>query len=282
MTAIPNLGIRLHDTRPGTIAERNAYARVQGFMCAHLALSKTLGPEYMAAELLTPGLAAHVNRSMKDTDITVLGCYLNLAHPDETVYRDTLEKYIAHLRFSRWINAGMVGTETGDPNPEYRYDPEYSHTDVSLEFFMRRFEPVVRAAEKLGAMIAIEPVYTHIVWCPRAARRVLDAMASPNLGIILDPVNLLHADNLDHRDEVIEEAIDLLGKDVLTIHLKDYRSEAEGRPSHSVIGRGEMDYSGLFRFVKEKKPYIGMTLEDTTPEDAEEARKFLVRCYEKA
>ena len=275
-----NLGIRLHDTTSGTLTERASYARAQGFTCAHLALSKTLGPEFIRPEPLTPGLAAYVRKSMGDMDITVLGCYLNPAHPDESVWKETLDRYIAHLRFSRWINAGMVGTETGNPNEGYVYDPEISHSARALDLFIRRFEPVVRAAEKLGAMVAIEPVYTHIVWCPEAARKVLDAIASPNLGIILDPVNLLHSDNLSERDEIIDKAIELLGKDILTVHLKDYIATPEGRPAHSVIGQGEMDYTRLFRFIRNSKPNIGMTLEDTTPADAEKAREYLAGCYE--
>ena len=282
MFETPNLGIRLHDTEPGTLKDRFDFARAQGFGCAHLALSKTLGPSFIDPAPLTPGVAAYVKRSMGDMDVTVLGCYLNLTHPDESVYAETLKKYVAHLRFSRWMGAGMVGTETGNPNADYRYDPEHSHSDAALEMFLRRFEPVVRAAEKLGAIIAIEPVYTHIVWCPKAARRVLDAMASPNLGIILDPVNMLHADNLDRRDELIAEATELLKDEILTVHLKDYRREETGRPSHAVIGQGEMDYGPLFRFLRKEKPGIGMTLEDTTPADAEGARRFLAEKYAEA
>lgn len=276
-----NLGIRLHDTIQGSLAERAESARIQGFSCAHLALSKTLGPEFIKAGPLTPGLGAFVNRSMGDLDTTVLGCYLNLMTPDEEEYEENVKRYIAHLRFSRWINAGTVGTETGNPNKAYRYDPENSHTEKTLELFIRRMEPVVKAAEKLGAMISIEPVYTHTVWCPQAARKVLDSIASPNLGIILDPVNLLHRDNLDRRDEVIAEAIDLLGEDVLTVHIKDYRRDENGNRVRADIGKGEMDFAPLLRFVKEKKPGIGMTLEETVPADAERARLYLAELDKK-
>ena len=37
-----NIGIRLHDTAHGTLEERLAFARAQGFSCAHTALSKVL------------------------------------------------------------------------------------------------------------------------------------------------------------------------------------------------------------------------------------------------
>lgn len=50
-------------------------------------------------------------------------------------------------------------------------------------------------AEKLGVIVAIEPVCRHIVNNAKRARKVLDAIDSPNLQIIFDPVNLLDESN---------------------------------------------------------------------------------------
>ncbi len=274
-----NIGLRLHDSKPGTLSERSLSAASQGFRCVHLALSKVLGSGFMDPMVFTPGLAAHVRSSMNGLDIAVLGCYLNLCTPDESEYACTVEKYVAHLRLAPQISAGVVGTETGNPNTAYRYDPEHSHTDEALEMFIRRVEPVVKAAEKLGALLAIEPVYTHIVSTPKRARRVLDAVASPNLRIIFDPVNLLHPDNLSRRDEVIAEAIELLGKEIDIIHIKDYILREDGKLDSVAAGTGEMDFSAILRFAARVKPGIQMTLENTVPENAENARIFVDRAY---
>ena len=145
-----NIGIRMHDAAPGTLRERAGFIREQGFSCVHLALSKTIDPKLMEPAAATPGLAAQVKHDLGDIDLAVLGCYLNLTHPDESAYKDTVARYVAHLQLAKWMGAGVVGTETGNPNPEYRYDPEHSHTDAALEMFIRRVEPVVKAAEKLG------------------------------------------------------------------------------------------------------------------------------------
>ena len=274
-----NIGLRLHDSKPGTLSERSLSAASQGFRCVHLALSKVLGSGFMDPMVFTPGLAAHVRSSMNGLDIAVLGCYLNLCTPDESEYARTVEKYVAHLRLAPQISAGVVGTETGNPNTAYRYDPEHSHTDEALEMFIRRVEPVVKAAEKLSALLAIEPVYTHIVSTPKRARRVLDAVASPNLRIIFDPVNLLHPDNLSRRDEVIAEAIELLGKEIDIIHIKDYILREDGKMDSVAAGTGEMDFSAILRFAARIKPGIQMTLENTVPENAENARIFVDRAY---
>ena len=113
--------------------------REQGFACVHLALGKTIDPGLMDPAAATPGLAAQVKRDLGDLDLAVLGCYLNLTHPDEAAYRDTLRRYFAHIRLARWMNAGCVGTETGNPNAQYRYDPAASHTQEALELVVMMF-----------------------------------------------------------------------------------------------------------------------------------------------
>ena len=274
-----NIGLRLHDSRPGTLSERAGYAAAQGFTCVHLALSKTMGGGFMRPEVFTPGLADYVRRAVAPLNVSVLGCYLNLCTPDEQEYGETLKKYTAHLRLASMLGACVVGTETGNPNREYRYDPERSHSDESLELFIRRVTPVVKAAEKLGAVLAIEPVYTHIVSTPARARRVLDAVASPNLRIIFDPVNLLHPDNLLRRREVLDEAMELLAPEIDVIHLKDYVLTENGGMDSVAAGQGVMDFSGILRFAADKKPCIPMTLENTVPENAEQARLFVEGVY---
>ena len=59
-----NIGIRLHDTEPGSLKERLAFARAQGFSCAHVALSKVLDDFAMedAPEKLTDEYALRVRK----------------------------------------------------------------------------------------------------------------------------------------------------------------------------------------------------------------------------
>lgn len=269
-----SIGIRLHDTAPGTLAQRAQAARAQGFACVHLALSKVISPDYMDPAAATPGLARHVRHALGGLDIAVLGCYLNLATPDEAAYRQSLAQYVAHLNLCRWMDAGVVGTETGNPNTAYRYDPAASHSEDALSLFIDRLAPVVEAAEKTGATLAIEPVYTHIVSDPTRVRRVLDSVHSPCLKIILDPVNLLHPDNLHRRDALMAEAIDLLGEDTCVLHMKDYVLQG-GAMKSVAAGTGQMDYSAIMAYIRARKIHIDITLENTTPDNAQAARAFV-------
>ena len=173
----------------------------------------------------------------------------------------------------------MVGTETGAPNADYHYDPEACHSDWALDKLIENLRPVIKDAEKCGVILGIEPVYKHIVSSPERARIVLDAIHSPNLQIIFDPVNLLHPDNLEHRKEIIGKAIDLFGKDVAVIHLKDYKV-IDNEMKCMACGLGEMDYTDVLRFAKERKPFIQATLENTKPDNAVQAREYIERIEE--
>jgi sugar phosphate isomerase/epimerase len=265
------IGIRFHDTKELPFEERLTEIKKQGFDCVHLALSKV--PGFTAdTDALNPGYAMYLKNAFRkaDLDVAVLGCYLNLANPNQNSLKKVQEKYFAHLRFASILGCGMVGTETGAPNETYTYDKEACHSKEALETFITNLTPVVRCAEKMGVIMAIEPVYRHIVYDAKRAREVLDRIESPNLQIIFDPVNLLWTDNYEQRYEVIDEAIDLLGKDVAMIHLKD-SILMEDKVKSVGCGFGEMDYTNIIKFALEKKPFIHATLEDTKPETAVES-----------
>lgn len=276
------LGIRLHDTMELPLEERLEEVKKQGFSCVHLALSKVITENPVTPETLTPGYAMYLKRlfEKKELDVAVLGCYLNLADPNQESLRAAAEAYLAHIRFAALLGCGVVGTETGAPNEEYRYEPA-CHSEEALKLFIHNFRPIVEYAEKMGVIVAIEPVWRHIVYNPKRARQVLDEIHSPNLQIILDPVNLLDICNYENKTAIIEEAIELLGKDTAVVHLKDY-SVAEGRLISLAAGKGQMNYEAVMKFMKQRKPYIHATLEDTVPENAVEARELMQRLWKEA
>ncbi len=280
------LGIRLHDVNTAlsseyhTMEKRAEKAKEEGFSCVHLAFSKVISGVTFDAAALNEGLAFHTKRVFERTglDVAVLGCYLNLAHPDEDKLREIQSKYYAHIRIAALMGAGVVGTETGAPNAAYKMDGS-THSDEALNTFLRGLAPVVECAEHYGVTVAIEPVWKHIVYCPDRAVEVLRAMGSQNLRIILDPVNLLYPGNIDHRERVIDEAIDKLGEHVAVVHLKDFVPQGDDLKSIAA-GTGEMDYTNILRFMKQRKPFLQATLENTCNDNAVASRCFLERLYE--
>ena len=287
-----NIGIRLHDTAGTTLSEHLAAARAQGFTCVHIAMGKVIPGFKMsdAPALLTDELAEYVRAELAKNGQTcvLLGCYLNLCSPDLADHAHTVEIYKAHLRFAKKIGALLVGTETGAPNTTYSTCPE-CYTEEALQLFIERVTPVVRCAEEVGQLFAIEPVIRHIVSTPERCERVLRAVNSPNLKVILDAVNLLSEDNVADAKPIIADGIARLGQDVALLHMKDFIPYADPRGQRlkatvdntdvfsnvvsCACGLGDMDYAPLCRLAKERG--IPMTLENTNPANAEAAREHL-------
>ena len=279
------IGIRLHDVNSQapselqTLEARAAKAREEGFRCVHLALSKCIKGVSFDSAALNEGLAAYVRRIFREQelDVAVLGCYLNLAHPDREKVREFQSRYYGHLRVAALAGTGMVGTETGAPNAAYQLDAN-THTDEALHTFMSNLEPVVEHAEQWGVVLAIEPVWNHIVFSADRALEVIRGIGSPNLRIIFDPVNLLSAENIEKREKVLGEAMDKLCEHIAMVHLKDYVREGE-RLKSVAAGNGEMNYTDILRFLKARKPYIQATLENTCNDNAVASRRLIEELY---
>lgn len=269
------VGIRFHDTIDVPLEERIKVVKEQGFSCVHMALSKVIKDNSTGVSALTPGYAMYLKKlfAKEDIDIAVLGCYLNLANPNQEQLKETMEIYKANIRFAKHLGCGVVGTETGAPNEEYKSVPE-CYSEKALMTFIHNLKPIVEYAEKMGVLIAIEPVVKHIVCNPKRARIVLDAIDSPNLRIIFDPVNLLDINNIKMQDQIINESLELLGKDIAVIHVKDYIVKDNNLESVAV-GSGQMNWKPIMDFVKKEKPFIHATLEDTTPQNAQQAREYI-------
>jgi len=270
-----NIGIRLHDTLPGTLRERLSYAAAQGFTCVQLAMSKAVPGFQMnkAPELLTEELAEEVRGELENAGIScaVLGCYLKLAsHDDEEAVR-VQEIYKAHLRFAKWIGAGCVGTETP---PAEGPEGEACRTEADYQLFLKRVVPVVRETEKLGVTLAVEPVCSHIVYDTGMAEQMLRDLDSDSVKIILDAVNLIDSAHTDAAETMIREAVRRLGSRVCVLHMKDFvPQEGAPRPKPVPCGQGKMKYGDLLALARERR--LPMTLENTTPDNAEQTRLYL-------
>ena len=271
-----NIGIRLHDTVPGSFWERMCRAKAQGFDCMHLALSKAL-PHFDMADAprrLDEHLAIQMRCALmiEKMECAVLGCYLELADNDPERLKRTQEIYRAHLKFAPKINARVVGTET-PPAPGLGLD---IHSEAALQCFIDGVRPLVRDAEEFDAVLAIEPVVDHIVNTPERMERVLDALNSGHVRVILDAVNLLTRDNYMDADRIIDECISRFGDRISVLHMKDFRVVPDQyRVQATACGDGMMNFDRLLRFAIDKN--LPMTLEDTTPENAEAARLYLVK-----
>lgn len=282
MTDTLRLGIRGHDMEEAPFEEWVANIKKKGFCCTQLALKKAIHEFNVNNEAMTPGMAMYMRQIFAENkvDVSVLGCYLNLADPNQERLKKTMDTYKANIRFAALLGCGMVGTETGAVNEEYKYE-EANHSEEALEIFIKNCREIVKYAESMGVIFAIEPVYNHIVYDCKRARQVLDAINSPNLQIIFDPVNIISMDNYKNQDEILEEAFELLGEEIIAIHSKDFVVE-DNKIVSKITGEGILNYDLLMSLVKTHKPLIHILLEGTKPENVEFAKEYVTKKYREA
>ena len=148
-------------------------------------------------------------------------------------------------------------------------------SEEAFRLFIEALKPVVRFAEEADAVLAVEPVWYHIISTPERAARMLEEVSSDHLQIILDAVNLISPETAGRADDVVRNAISLLGDRVRILHMKDFILQPDGKMNACACGLGSMQYGRLLSFAAEKN--LPMTMENTVPENAEEARLFLER-----
>lgn len=104
---------------------------------------------------------------------------------------------------------------------------------------------------------------------------MLEELPSDHLQIILDAVNLISPEQAPQAEKTVTRAISLLGDRVRVLHMKDFVLTPEGKMEACACGLGSMRYETLLAFAKQRN--LPMTLENTTPDNAEEARLTLER-----
>jgi sugar phosphate isomerase/epimerase len=92
------------------------------------------------------------------------------------------------------------------------------------------------------------------------ARRLLDEMGSRRLRIVMDASNLFHAGELPRMREIMDEAFELLGRDMTIAHAKDLSFSGGGHPArkpgetpaphHEAAGTGELDYDHYIALLR--------------------------------
>lgn len=278
-------GMRVHDICPkGSVCEVLDEVQKLHLHYIHLAMNKSFSDVDTSVGHFNAGLGDYVASELRKRDlhVSILGCYINPAHPDEEKRLQQVQRFIEHLKYAKLIGADMVGTETGRADPEMKVVPE-TYTEENYLRVLDSFKRIRDAAEKLGVMVGVESVYNHTLRSPEMMRRFLDDIDSVNFDVILDAVNLVTPE-LQHdpagQNALIRQAFDFYGDRITTLHLKDCVFEGEDQ-KYRHPGEGIFCYEELMRQVSRWKPYIIGTLENSSPDRYADDCAYLQAMYEK-
>ncbi|MBU3099027.1 MULTISPECIES: sugar phosphate isomerase/epimerase family protein [Clostridium] len=275
------IGIRGHDIGQYKLEELAEILEGKNLKSIQFVPKKIITEFKIMSGSMTPGMAEHIKQILTkhNLNISILGCYINLANPDDNELNELLENFKEHIRFAKYLGCNIVGTETGALNREYVYTKD-NNTEEAFKRSLSSIKILVKEAEKFGVVVGVEGVTKHVMNTPERLKRAIDCVNSNNLQIIFDPINFIDETNFDKQDEIIKKSFELFGDKIAIIHAKDFVYD-DGKVKQVSIGSGKFNYPLLLSLIKERKPYIDIILEDTVPTDLDSSIKYIEELYKK-
>jgi sugar phosphate isomerase/epimerase len=203
-------------------------------------------PEAIDLDLCDRIAAAFQARGL--TMAAVSGTY-NMINPDQC--RRSAEsnrlKQLAEACGRLGTRVITLCTGTRDPADMWRRHPE-NDSASAWQDLTEAIDRVLRQTDATSVGLAFEPELANVVDSADKARKLLDCFGSPRLKVVIDPANLFPAGSLPRMREIIDEAFELLGDDIVLAHAKDLTHDGEA--GHSAAGKGVLDYDHYLRCLK--------------------------------
>ncbi len=262
-------GCRAHDlTRAHTPEELGRACEEQGVRYVQLALAKSFPQTPSGAGEISPGMGAHVRRALAahGVEVAVMGCYFNMIDADLDARERGIRKFEAYLSCARSFGCGIVASETGSVDPGFRYT-EGNFTDEAFGEAAGVIGRLVAHAERVGAVVGIEPGVNHPIHDVETCERLVEAVGgSPALGFILDPTALITPELAGSQLDITRSMLAAFPERVVATHLVDFRVE-DGAIARCDLGEGQMDVDAVLGAVEAAKPH-GYVLTEFTEDDA--------------
>jgi sugar phosphate isomerase/epimerase len=231
-------------------------------------------------EEIAPALADRVKGAAAERQITLVAVSgtFNMIHPDKEVRRDGLRRLGVLTGACDRLGTSTVTLCTGtrDPKDMWRRHQDNARPEAWRDL-LATMQEALETAEEQGVTLAFEPEAANVVDSAAKGRRLLDEMRSPRLKVVMDAANLFDATDptrsLSRSEEILEEAFELLGGDLLFAHAKDVNGSGEV----VAVGKGELDYDLYLKHLDEAGYGGPLIMHGLAEEEVEGSLAFLRR-----
>ena len=239
------------NTFPRSSLEANLDAiKSNGFECVQYNMTcagLTSMPDTIDTELCDRIRAAMVER---EVNMSAISGTFNIIDPD----LDERERGFRRLRVIAescerlGTNVITLCTGTRDPTSMWKRHPD-NDTAEAWSDMVAAVRSAAEIAAQCDVLVGFETEVNNVVDSAIKGRRLLDEIGSPHLKVVMDGANLFHAGQLPRMREVLDEAIELLGRDITIAHAKDLNQD--GDAGHDAAGTGVLDYDYYLSRLRE-------------------------------
>lgn len=264
-------GARCHDYGRNNIEHVMKQIHDDGFAGIQLAYKKAING-IQKFEDITPQVRTQTVQACKENDlkIAVLGVYIEPSLADEPLRKKNVQEFINSIPFVTELNAGCIGTETTNMEKQ----PGVTRKEA-VHQLLRSLEEIMPVAEEHHVTVAVEPVFYHAMNTPEQTKEVLDAIRSPYLTVIFDPVNLLSAEDIPHQQAMWERALYCFGEKIAAVHIKGIRLDETGGLQKASLEDSAVNYPLVFEYLRSLNRDLFCMREEVSPEHAKQDAAFL-------
>jgi sugar phosphate isomerase/epimerase len=227
---------------------------------------------------IDPALADRVREAAAERNIALVAISgtFNMVHPDAEVRRDGLRRLGVLAGACEGLGTSTITLCSGTRDPEdmWRRHPD-NGTPEAWQDLLVAMQVALEIAEGHGVTLAFEPEINNVVDSAGKGRRLLDEMRSSRLKVVMDAANLFDADDparrLSRSEEILYEAFELLGGDLVLAHAKDVKRSGEV----VAAGKGHLDYDLYLRHLSEAGYAGPLVLHGLTEEEVAGSLAFL-------
>ena len=188
----------------------------------------------------------------------VPGLFRGLSHPDRHIREAAVEQYKKKIRLVHILGAHCTGFAPGSCNPPdsnlWLHRDNWS--EETWQRFIRSTLEIAKEAEAHGVTLAAHPMITGPLCSIERMRRLVDEAGSPQVKILLDPVNITSIETYFDMAGFLNRIFDVLGNDIVAMHAKDvaiYSESDFGAPWRQSIfhvdealpGKGLLNYDTI-------------------------------------
>jgi len=259
-------GIRAHDVKVEGIENIAKKCRELNIGYLQLVLEKSVSDFKFGN--FTEKYATKLKEKIGDTEIAVLGSYINPSNPNiDELYAD-IRKFKENIKYASVLKPIVIGTETGI------YMDGKTDSEEAYQYVLRTIKELVNEAERYNVFIGIEGVHCFVINTPQKMKRLIDDINSDNVKVIFDPVNYLNIRNYLNQDVVIMDVFNLLSDKICVLHAKDFIVE-NGEFKSVKPAEGILNYELIFKQIEERNLDIPIICEEINEKDAVFAFKKL-------
>jgi sugar phosphate isomerase/epimerase len=198
---------------------------------------------------LDEGSCVWIAQALSERGLTMaaISGTFNMCEPTPSRIQNNLRRLDVLAAACRWLDTRIITLCTGTRDREdmWRWNPE-NVSRRTWDDLVQTMREAVTIADRHEVNLAFEPEINNVVNSVMRARRLLDEIASPWLKVVIDPANLLRPGDLVRLPEILDEAFDWLGPDIVLAHAKAPRIHEADRTLHEMrlkVLRSQIDDS---------------------------------------